>query len=276
MRIDAHQHFWKYDPVRDTWIDDSMQRIQQDFMPADLESLLKKNGMDGCVSVQADQSEQETGFLLEQAKTSVFIKAVIGWVDLCADDVKDRLCYFATNEKFKGVRHILQAEDSRYMSDQLFIHGVSCLEPLGLTYDLLIYPDQLTAAIQLVRQFPNQRFVLDHLAKPNIKEQKLKSWEQEVRKLAEMENVYCKVSGMVTEADWYTWKQEDFRPYLDVAFDAFGTKRLLFGSDWPVCLVSAPYEKVLHIVEVYINQLSTEEKDQIMGLNACEFYNIED
>ncbi|MEO9805017.1 MAG: amidohydrolase family protein [Reichenbachiella sp.] len=274
MKIDAHQHFWKYNPVRDAWIDESMQCIRRDFLPADLESLLKENGMDGCVSVQADQSEEETEFLLELARTSAFIKAVIGWVNLRADDAKDRLSHFARNEKFKGVRHILQAEPSEFMSNSEFRYGISCLEPLGLTYDILVYPEQLPSAIQLVRRFPNQAFVIDHLAKPNIKKQEIKTWEGDIRLLAEMPNVHCKISGMVTEADWLGWKPEDFKPYLDVVFDAFGTGRLMFGSDWPVCLLAAQYEEVLGNTNEYLEALTSQEKNKVMGGNALTFYNL--
>ena len=276
MKIDAHQHFWKYDPVRDSWIDDKMYKLRRDFMPEDLQLLLEKNGINGCVAVQADQSEDETKFLLDLAKNDLFIKAVIGWIDLRANDVKGRLSYFAQNEKFKGVRHILQAESVEFMTDQKFIHGISCLESLGLTYDILVYPVQLPDAIQLVSQFPNQRFVLDHLAKPDIQNQNIKTWERDIRTLARLENTYCKISGLVTEANWKNWKKEDFKPYLDVVFEAFGVDRMMFGSDWPVCLVSCQYEKVLHIVETYIDQFSQGEKDRIMGLNACEFYNLKD
>ncbi len=274
MRIDAHQHFWKFNPVRDAWIDDSMQIIRKDFLPKDLKPILSKNNIDGCVAVQADQSEAETEFLLGCAEQNPFIKGVIGWVDLGDKHVEERLVYYSKHKTFKGVRHIVQAEANDFMLGADFQKGIAKLQQFNLTYDILIFPQQLEAAITLVNKFPNQKFVIDHLAKPYIKIGKIDAWKTKIAALSEAQNVYCKVSGMVTEANLKHWKTSDFRPYMDVVFNAFGTDRLLYGSDWPVCLLAAKYEEQLSIIEDYILKLSKEEKTKIMGENAVKFYNL--
>ena len=274
MRIDSHQHFWKFDPVRDAWIDDSMKIIQRDFLPKDLAPILKQNDIDGCVAVQADQSEKETVFLLNLADKNSFIKAVVGWVDLRTDNIEDRLLYFSRHNKLKGIRHIVQAEANDFMLDPTFQNGISRLEKFGLTYDILVFPKQLSAAISLVKNFPKQKFVLDHIAKPLIKDQQIGNWKNDIEVLSSFENVYCKVSGMVTEADWKKWETEDFTPYLDVIFNAFGVDRIMYGSDWPVCLLAAQYQEQMGIVTSYISKLSETEQNKIMGANALNFYNI--
>ena len=274
MKIDAHQHFWKYDPVKNSWIEDHMKVIRRDFLPQDLHPILEKNTIDGCIAVQADQSEQETDFLLSLAENNSFIKGVIGWVDLKADDAKERIEYFAKFKKLKGIRHIVQAERDDYMLGEKFQRGISFLDQFDLTYDILVFPSQLPASIKLVNKFPNQKFVVDHIAKPLIKDSKLEPWKRDMQTLSKSPNVMCKISGMVTEADWSSWKSEDFIPYMDVIFDAFGTDRIMFGSDWPVCLLAATYEKQLGILENYISASSNEIKAKIMGGNAIKFYNI--
>jgi len=275
MRIDSHQHFWKYDPLRDDWIDDSMEAIRRDFYPEELVRHLEEHHMDGCVAVQADQSEEETVFLLDLAEQNDCIKGVVGWVDLCADGAEERLAYFAQNPYFKGVRHIVQSEKEDFVLGDDFQNGISKLAPLHLTYDLLIFPHQIQNTIKLVDKFPNQMFILDHLAKPSIRTGEIEDWERGIIKLAEFPNVYCKLSGMVTEADWGNWKSEDFKPYFNTVFGAFGAERLVFGSDWPVCLLSGQYEDVLGLVESLIRELSQEKQEWIMGLNACNFYDLE-
>ncbi|UGU16602.1 amidohydrolase family protein [Sinomicrobium kalidii] len=271
MFIDAHQHFWQYDPERDAWIDDTMKVIRRDFMPSDLKPVLEANEMDGCVAVQADQSEDETEFLLECAARNPFVKAVVGWADLRAENVAESLARFSENLLFKGVRHIVQGEADDFMLRQGFRKGIGALEPFGLTYDILVYARQLPAAVDLVRKFPRQRFVLDHIAKPEISGRPDPEWTKNIRELAKSENVYCKLSGMVTETDNFSWKQEDFTPFLDIVTEAFGTDRLMFGSDWPVCLVAAEYKEVLKIVREYFSQ---SELPEIMGQNAMQFYGI--
>ena len=274
MRIDAHQHFWEYNSKRDIWIDDSMEVIRRDFLPEHLESILKQNNVDGCIAIQADQSEAETTFLLDCAKENTFIKGVVGWVDLCADNIEKRLSYFSTNLKFKGVRHIVQAEASDYMLQQDFQNGIAKLEKFNLTYDILIFPEQLSAAVELVNKFPNQKFVLDHIAKPNIAKSEIESWRTNIQNLAKYKNVYCKLSGMLTESNIKDSNYEDFVPYMDVVFDVFGVDRILYGSDWPVCLLAGDYNDQLQVLERYISNLSEESKSKVMGENAIKFYNL--
>ncbi|PIB29512.1 amidohydrolase [Maribacter sp. 4U21] len=274
MIIDTHQHFWKYDPARDAWIDDSMKRLQKDFLPKDLKPILDINGVEGCVTVQAHQSENENDFLLECARQSPFVKGVVGWVDLCAENCKERLEYFSRNKVFKGVRHIVQAEKEGFMMQKKFQNGISQLAQYGLVYDILIHPKQIKEAIRLVREFPDQGFVIDHLAKPLIRTQEIDTWKNDITALATLPNVYCKLSGMVTEADMKSWNTTDFEPYMKVVLSAFGPERILYGSDWPVCLLAAEYEEVLEIVRTYIEELSEDEQKAIFSGNAIKLYNL--
>ena len=274
MRIDSHQHFWQFDPLRDAWIDASMGEIARDFLPQHLKPLLQKSQIDGCVAVQADQSETETEFLLDLAQRHSFVKGVVGWVDLCADDLSERLVFYSKNPFFKGVRHILQAEKEGYMVKESFIKGIGLLKDFNLTYDILIYPHQLEEAIELVKQNPDQPFVLDHLAKPYIKDKKIEKWAEYIKQLAAFKNVNCKLSGLLTEGDWNHWQASDFSDYLTVVMEAFGRDRLMFGSDWPVCLLAGSYQHVLRIVEDFIEGLSLADKNKIMGENAHNFYKL--
>ena len=277
MRIDAHQHFWKFDPVRDSWINDEMSVIQRDFLPHHLFPILAANNIDGCITVQSDQSEEENDFQLANAEKYDFIKGVVGWVDLESKDIEKRLDHYSQFKKLKGFRHVLQGEPQRdHMLRLDFMYGVSLLKKYNYTYDILIFPDQLRYTYQFVATFPTQPFVIDHIAKPSIKEQKMGDWKKEIFMVGSCENVYCKISGMVTEADWKHWKKEDFTPYLDIIVDAFGTDRIMFGSDWPVCLVAASYERMMEIVEDYFSSFSETEKAEIFGANAIKFYNIEE
>lgn len=274
MRIDSHQHFWQFDPVRDAWIDASMREIARDFLPKHLKPLLHESQIDGCVAVQADQSETETEFLLDLAQRHSFVKGVVGWVDLCADDLSERLIFYSKNPFFKGVRHILQAEKEGYMVKESFVKGIGLLKDFNLTYDILIYPHQLEEAIELVKQNPDQPFVLDHLAKPYIKDKKIEKWAEYIKQLAAFKNVNCKLSGLLTEGDWNHWQASDFSDYLTVVMEAFGRDRLMFGSDWPVCLLAGSYQHVLRIVEDFIEGLSLADKNKIMGENAHNFYKL--
>ncbi|MGS2761588.1 amidohydrolase family protein [Sinomicrobium sp. M5D2P9] len=271
MNIDAHQHFWQYHPEKDAWIDETMETIRRDFMPSDLQPVLENNGMDGCVAVQASQSEEETVFLLECARQNPFVKAVIGWVDLQAENVKGALTRFSEDPRFRGVRHVVQGEPDDFMFRPAFRKGIAELEPMGLTYDILVYARQLPAAIDLVRKFPEQRFVLDHIAKPAISAGPDKEWTENIHLLAQSDNVYCKLSGMVTETANRKWQQDDFTPFLEIVTEAFGTDRLVYGSDWPVCLLAAEYDKVLKIVRDFYSE---SELPKIMGQNAIGFYGI--
>lgn len=274
-RIDAHQHFWKFDPVKDSWINEEMKIIQKDFLPEDLQIILQQNGFDGCVAVQSDQSEEENHFHLQLAEKFDFIKGIVGWVDLQSENIKERLEYYSQFKKMKGFRHILQGEKQRdRMLQPAFMNGISVLSQYHFTYDILIYQDQLRHIPKLVSSFPDQLFVIDHLAKPNIKSGEIIEWKKDIAHIAQFENVYCKLSGMVTEADWKSWKREDFTPYIDVILKCFGTNRILFGSDWPVCLLAASYKEAVSIIENYFSSFSKEEQEKIFGLNAIQFYKL--
>jgi len=275
MRIDAHQHFWIFDPVRDSWITDDMAVIQRDFLPVHLKPILQENHIDGCIAVQADQSETQNSFLLELASENDFIKGVVGWVDLRAKNIEERLDYYSQFENMKGFRHVLQGEEDRaLMLKPDFMNGIGKLKKHGFTYDILIFPDQLQYVPEFVNAFPDQKFVIDHIAKPDIKNRKVADWAKEMRTIAELDNVWCKVSGMVTEADWKNWKTDDFEPYLDVVFEAFGVEKVMFGSDWPVCQVAATYTAMADIVTQYTSTLSLSEQSVFWGENAVNFYNI--
>jgi len=272
-RIDSHQHFWKYDPVRHNWITDEMKILKQDYPPENLSPILKENNIDGCIVVQVDQSEFETNFLLDLVKQNSFIKGVVGWVDFRSNKIKERLDYFSQFKNLKGFRHIVQGEATGFLNEKKFLVGIGLLEKYDLTYDVLIY-HQLLEAIEFVGRFPNQKFVIDHLAKPDIKQQEFINWSKGIKQLASFENVFCKLSGFTTEATWNAWQPSDFTPYFDFALENFGAKRLMYGSDWPVCLLSSTYNNQLHLVKDFISKLSTSEKQQIMGGNAIDFYNL--
>ncbi len=274
MVLDSHQHFWNYAPTTHGWIDDSMKNIRKDFLPHDLKPILGACKIDGCIAVQADQTEQETVFLLDCAVNNSFIKGVVGWVDLRAHNLVERLEHFASNPLFKGVRHIVQGEPLDFMLRKDFQNGIQRLNGFGLAYDILIYHYQLAPALELAKKFPDQKFVIDHIAKPRISMGMDSEWKKNMEEIAQHENVYCKISGMVTETDGYQWQSHEFTPFLDVVTQAFGTKRLMFGSDWPVSLVSCNYREALDIVKNYFSEFSREEQDCIMGKNAAKFYNV--
>jgi len=274
QRIDRHQHFWKYDPVQHSWIDDAMAVIRKDFLPAHLKPLLQENNIDGCIAVQADQSEAETNFLLSLQRENDFIKGIVGWVDLRAENIEERLAHYKQFNAVKGFRHILQGEDPSFMLQPDFLRGIAALKDFGFTYDILIFPQHLFAANELVKQFPQQQFVIDHIAKPYIKAGLVDDWKKDMQSIAQYDNVYCKVSGMVTEADYKGWKKTDFTPYLDVVVNAFGTKRIMYGSDWPVCLVAASYNEMINIVNEYYASFTRAEQEDVFGNNATAFYNL--
>jgi L-fuconolactonase len=275
QRIDSHQHFWNYDPVKHAWINDDMEIIREDFLPEDLEPILHEYGFNGCVAVQADQTEEENTMLLDHAAKHDFIKGVVGWVDLKAENLEERLAHYQQFKKLKGFRHILQGEaDRAYMLHTDFKRGITKLKQFGYTYDILIYTDQLGYANEFSAAFPDQPLVIDHLAKPKIKDGDIAQWAIDIKAIAQNENVSCKVSGMVTEADWHEWKPEDFMPYIDVVFEAFGADRVMYGSDWPVCRVAATYGETLGIADSYVANLSATEQDKFWGGNAIKFYNL--
>ena len=275
MRIDAHQHFWNYHPVRDAWINEDMKAIRRDFSPADLQPVLTQNNIDGTVAVQADQSETETDFLLDYAAQNSFVKGVVGWVNLLSPQVEQRLSYYAQWPLVKGFRHVVQAEPQvDFLLRDDFKNGISLLHKYGFTYDILIYPQHLRYAIELVKQFPEQPFVIDHLAKPLIKQGELQEWKKNIETIAQYPNVYCKLSGLVTEADWQQWNYAQLYPYIDAVVQAFGTRRVLYGSDWPVCLVAASYTQQLAVYQTYFEQFSDAEKEAVFGDNATRFYQL--
>jgi L-fuconolactonase len=275
MRIDAHQHFWRYDARRDTWIGDHMSVLKRDFLPADLAPELAANGIEASIAVQADQSEAETLFLLELANADPTIAGVVGWVDLRSANVEERLHFFSRFEKLCGFRHVVQSEpDDDFLLQPDFVRGLRALAQFHFTYDLLIYPRQLPAAIRLVEQLPDQHFVLDHIAKPPIGRGVLSPWRENIHELAAAQNVDCKLSGLVTEADWRQWSASDFRPYLDVVFEAFGPRRLMFGSDWPVCLLAASYSQVTALVSDYVREVAPNEVTAVFGANALRCYGM--
>lgn len=274
MIIDSHQHFWIYDSVRDSWIDETMRVIRKDFFPKDLKPILEANNVDGCIAVQADQSEKETEFLLECAQQNTFIKGVVGWVDLCDENIEERLIHFTKNKHLKGIRHIVQAEKDDFVLGKDFQRGISKLNTYNLVYDILVFPNQLESAIKLVEQFPNQKFVLDHIAKPQISKGLNEKWVKNIKQLAAFKNVACKISGMVTETDNFNWTPELFMPFLDTIVNAFGTKRIMFGSDWPVCLLAGEYKSILQIIENYFIDSTEEDMQMIMGGNAIKIYNL--
>jgi L-fuconolactonase len=272
MRLDSHQHFWHYSPTEHTWMTDQMQALKQDFLPYDLKPLLDVIQFDGSIAVQARQTLEETRWLLELAEQYPFIKGVVGWVDLRSDRLTEQLQRFAQHPKLVGVRHVVHDElDDDFMLRPDFRRGIAQLLDFNLTYDLLLFPKHLKVAVQLVREFPQQPFVLDHIAKPKIAAQLLSPWKEDLQQLATFPNVFCKLSGMVTETNWKQWRPVDFRPYLDVVFEAFGATRLMIGSDWPVCTVSAEYAPMMKIVMDYVPK---ESQNAILGDNCARFYQI--
>lgn len=271
--IDSHVHFWKYDKKRDAWITKDMHVLQKDYLPEHISLTLKRNEVAGVVAVQAAQSELETHFLMELAKTHPVIKGVVGWVDLQNKNSKERLDYFSQYPIIKGWRHIAQSEPDDFLLSEDFQKGIGALHNYGYTYDILVYPRQLHAAIELVRKFPGQKFVLDHGGKPVIKSKSLEEWALQIKELGKYPNVYCKLTGLFTEAR-KDWSAADFYPYLDVVFDSFENDRLLFGSDWPVMLLNGMYVQWKSLLEKYMEHFKKEERQKIMGENAIEFYNL--
>jgi L-fuconolactonase len=273
MKLDAHQHFWIFNDHEYGWINDSMEVLKRDYLPGDLCKELSTSGISGSVAVQARQSINETRWLLKLAEDNDFIKGVVGWVDLCSPELRKQLEEFTCYPKFKGVRHVIHDEpDDNFLLKDDFLRGIAIIGDYNLTYDLLLFPKHLRVAEKMVSMFPHQRFILDHISKPLIRSQIIDPWKEDILRIAKYKNVWCKLSGMVTEADWNNQKQEDFHPYLDIVFKAFGTERIMFGSDWPVCRLAGSYQHVLQIVENYISLLSAKERTKIMGNNCKDAY----
>jgi L-fuconolactonase len=275
MRIDSHMHFWKYTAAEYGWIDDAMAALRRDLLPKDAEPLVRAAGFDAVVAVQARQTLEETRWLLELADEHPFIAGVVGWVDLQSEQARSQLERFARNPKLVGIRHVVQGElDDRFLLKPEFGRGIELLEEFGLAYDILIYTRHLPVAAEFAKRFPKQRFVLDHLAKPPIKDAKIKDWERDLRALAEQPHVMAKLSGLVTEADWKAWTPGQLERYLDVAVEAFGPRRLMVGSDWPVCTVAGDYGRVMGAFKEYVAELADDERDAILGGNAVRFWNL--
>jgi L-fuconolactonase len=275
LKIDAHQHFWKYEAGRHQWISPQMKAIRHDFLPNNLKHILLENEVEGTVVIQVDQTEQETDFLIELANENSFIKGIVGWVDLQAYDIEERLYYYTSFNKLKGFRHIIQAEkDPNFMLNPSFLNGIAALSKGNFAFDILITEKQLAITNLIVKRFPNQKFVINHLAKPKIATGQLEPWARQIKEIAKNENCCCKLSGLVTENDWNLWNEVEFIPYLDVVLEAFGTKRLMFGSDWPVCMLAASYSQVIEIIENHIEQFTKTEKNAIWHQNATDFYHL--
>ena len=275
MIIDTHHHLWNYNPVEFDWIDDEMAAIRKSFLPADLQATLPNTGVEGVVTVQARQSLEETNWLLKLASENDFIKGVVGWVPLADESIQQILEEYKSSPWLKGVRHVVQGEpDPEFILGKDFNKGISLLKNYNLTYDILIFEHQLANTIRFVDQHPEQQFVVDHIAKPKIKKNELEPWAKNVKELAKRENVSCKISGMVTEADYKLWTEEQLNPYFETILEAFGPSRLLFGSDWPVCLVATNYSNWLELVKKTISNFSKEEQDFILYKNAQRIYNI--
>ncbi len=275
--IDSHHHFWKYTALEYGWINDAMSVLRRDFLPPDLREAANAAGVDGVISVQARQTVAETDWLLdlaEQEENASFIRGVVGWVPLISDRIAAELDRLVDRKKLIAVRHVLQDEPNEYLARDDFNRGIGLLRQFGLRYDILIYERQLQAAIELVDRHPRQIFVLDHVAKPRIAQGEISPWRERLIDLARRPNVYCKISGMVTEADHHNWTPAQLRPYLDVALQAFGPKRLMMGSDWPVCLLACDYGRWQAVVRDFIATLTSDEQQRILGETAVEAYGL--
>jgi L-fuconolactonase len=275
MIIDAHQHFWKYNTREYSWIDDRMKVLRRDYLPSHLIKEMSKVGVQGTIAVQARQTLEETSWLLGLAEVHDFIKGVVGWVDLRSSKVEDQLKHFSSFPKLVGIRHIVHDEpDDLFLLRTDFLNGINKLQKFNLSYDILIFEKHLPVTIRFVKKFPNQPFVVDHIAKPKILLAKMEPWEENIRSLAQFSNVYCKISGLVTEADWENWTENNFYPYLETVFDAFGAERIMIGSDWPVCTLAGSYQSVINIILNFIKELSDSEKKMVLVQNALKFYGL--
>lgn len=274
-RIDAHQHFWRYSAENYAWITTDMEVLRRDFLPVDLEPLLHERRLESCVAVQARQDLQETRWLLELTESAPMIAGVVGWVDLQSPQVGEQLAELAVHPRLVGIRHVVQDEpNDRFLDEVDFRRGVAKLREFDLNYDLLIYPRQLPAAIDFVRAFPDQPMVLDHLAKPEARTEVFEPWASQLAELSRAENLFVKLSGLITEAEWEKWKPEALRRYLDHALESFGPHRVMFGSDWPVCLLAGSYDQVFELIDDFAAALSTDEREALFGGNAARFYGL--
>ena len=275
-RIDAHHHLWRYTADEYGWIDETMSRLRRDYMPADLSEVMARAGVDGTIAVQARQDIAETQDLIVLAEAHPFIEAVVGWAPIASANFSACLDSLAGYPKLKGLRHIIQSEtDDEFILRDDFNRGITTMLASGLVYEILIYERHLPQTIRFVDAHPNQIFVLDHIAKPRIRERILSPWREHIYNLARRSNIYCKISGMITEADWQAWKEADLCPYLDTVFDAFGAERLMMGSDWPVCLLAVEYQQWFSLLDRYAAQLSEHEREQFCGGTAGRVYRLD-
>jgi L-fuconolactonase len=275
VKIDAHQHFWRYSAAEYDWIDDNMRAIRTDFLPETFAPVLAPNGVSGTVAVEARQTLKETNWLLDLADEHSWIKGVVGWVPLADPNVGDTLASLVQRPRFKGVRHVVQGEsDPAFLERTEFNRGIEECTKLGLVYDVLILERQLPATIKFADRHPNQVFVLDHIAKPVVQGVPSAPWVENIRELARRENISCKFSGVVTEVSGWQWTPELLRPYFDVVLEAFGPHRLMFGSDWPVCLVAASYAQWFEFVQSCVASLSANDRDRVLGGNAVQIYRL--
>ena len=275
MRIDAHQHYWNYDPIRHDWINESMKVIRKDFLPTDLSIEMKKNGIDGTIAVQVDETDEENYFLLKLAEENEFMKGIVGWMDLKTATAEEQMQHWKKYSKIKGFRCIMQGKpDELYLKNDLFISQVKKLASYEFTYDLLVYHDQLPSLIRFVEKLPDNKMILDHLGKPDIKNREIKTWKENIKILGQHPGIFCKLSGLVTEANHNNWNYDDLMPYLEIASEAFGIERICFGSDWPVCLVAGSYTEVVGVIEQFSSQLNKDEKEKLFGANTMKFYNL--
>ena len=275
QRIDAHHHLWRYSTAQYGWISEAMPQLRRDFLSRELDEALHEGQMEGAVAVQARQTIEETNWLLALATASPRMLGVVGWAPIASPEFAGMLEELAAQPKLKGLRHIIQDEpNDDFILGHDFNAGIALLKNTGLVYDVLIFEKHLPQTIKFVDRHAQQRFVLDHIAKPRIKAGLLSPWQENIRELARRPNVYCKLSGMLTEADWQHWTPETLRPYVETVLEAFGPQRLMFGSDWPVCLLAASYKKWAQTVEELIASLSVNEKQRVMGGTADEVYRL--
>lgn len=275
MKLDSHQHFWIYKKMLNkTWINDAMSLLRRDYLPPELKMDMVKNNFDGSIVIQTDQTEVETHYLLGLSEQYNYIKGIVGWVDFQSKNINKRLEYFSRYKKLKGFRHIVQAEENDFLLQKDFCRGISFLKDYSFTYDILIYPQHLRFVRRFVDKFPDQKFVINHIAKPDIENQSIDRWKKDLKVFSGYKNVYCKIAGLVTEADQKKWRISDFTPYITIVLDIFGIDRVMFGSDWPVCLPSATYSQVCGILEKNTEFLNDEERKKLWGRNCFDFYNL--
>ena len=275
MRIDAHQHFWQYNPNTQGWITDEMSLLMRDFSPKELQKEIEALDFQGTIAVQAEETLAENHYLNNLAASNNFIKGIVGWMDLRDKYAVEKMHELKAIQKLVGFRTITQgAPDEKYLSNRQYIDNVKLLSEFNYTYDLLIHHSQMNSLVRFTDQLPDNRFILDHIGKPDIKNKQIKSWRSEIKNLAANPNIYCKLSGITTEADYKQWTYEELYPYIETVAEYFGIDRLCFGSDWPVCLVAGSYSTTYSVIEKFSQQVTEKERAKIFGLNTKEFYKL--